>query len=143
VPDLNRFPHPMDSAAPAGNAGPERNVGHGHVFPRPDGRRSRCGGPALCRECAADLGKRETARAALLEVVGDALLGSPRPTFDQRLAQIAAHRQGEPFPSADGRLWDRVVFGEAGALCAWDGSGAFHLWGPAEQVAEAVLRARG
>lgn len=32
-----------------------KNVGHGHVFPRPDGALARCGGPALCPECAADL----------------------------------------------------------------------------------------
>lgn len=31
------------------------NVGHGHVFPRPDGVKARCGGPALCAECKQDL----------------------------------------------------------------------------------------
>lgn len=31
-----------------------RNVGHGHVFPRPDGVRARCGGPPICTECAID-----------------------------------------------------------------------------------------
>lgn len=31
------------------------NSGHGHVFPRPDGVKARCGGPALCKECAGDL----------------------------------------------------------------------------------------
>lgn len=25
---------------------------HGHVIPRDDGHKARCGGPALCRECA-------------------------------------------------------------------------------------------
>lgn len=30
------------------------NDGHGHVWPRPDGVRARCGGPAICRKCAAD-----------------------------------------------------------------------------------------
>lgn len=30
------------------------NTGHGHVWARPDGVRARCGGPKLCRECAAD-----------------------------------------------------------------------------------------
>lgn len=30
------------------------NVGHGHVFPRADGVKMRCGGPGLCSECAAD-----------------------------------------------------------------------------------------
>lgn len=32
------------------------NAGHGHVRPRPDGAKARCGGPALCRVC-----QRETA----------------------------------------------------------------------------------
>lgn len=31
------------------------NRGHGHVFPREDGVRARCGGPAVCNECAKDL----------------------------------------------------------------------------------------
>ncbi|MFU6981313.1 hypothetical protein ACM75Z_27980 [Pseudomonas aeruginosa] len=30
------------------------NVGHGHVFPRADGVKMRCGGPGLCSKCAAD-----------------------------------------------------------------------------------------
>lgn len=28
------------------------NTGHGHVRPRPDGFKARCGGPSICRECA-------------------------------------------------------------------------------------------
>ena len=32
----------------------DKNTGHGHVFPRPDGVKARCGGPALCSECAFD-----------------------------------------------------------------------------------------
>lgn len=30
------------------------NTGHGHVWVRPDGMKARCGGPAMCSECAAD-----------------------------------------------------------------------------------------
>lgn len=30
------------------------NSGHGYAWPRPDGKRMRCGGPAMCRECGAD-----------------------------------------------------------------------------------------
>lgn len=37
------------------------NVGHGHVFPRPDGVKARCGGPALCHVCAADLARKNIA----------------------------------------------------------------------------------
>jgi hypothetical protein len=28
---------------------------HGHVYPEPDGQKARCGGPGVCRLCAADL----------------------------------------------------------------------------------------
>jgi len=34
--------------------GPGSNTGHGHVWPRPDGNKARCGGISMCRECAAD-----------------------------------------------------------------------------------------
>ena len=30
------------------------NFGHGHVFPREDGVKVRCGGPAICEDCARD-----------------------------------------------------------------------------------------
>ena len=72
--DVSSFPHQTESAsAPAGVTEAERNVGHGHVFPRPDGRRARCGGPGLCRECSqeavlragADQDRRESIAAAL------------------------------------------------------------------------------
>lgn len=33
------------------------NSGHGHVWPRPDGVRMRCGGPGVCPECSRDLAK--------------------------------------------------------------------------------------
>jgi hypothetical protein len=29
--------------------------GHGHVVPNPDGSKARCGGPAICSECAREL----------------------------------------------------------------------------------------
>lgn len=34
------------------------NSGHGHVRPRPDGVKARCGGPAICPECRRELIKR-------------------------------------------------------------------------------------
>jgi rubredoxin len=30
------------------------NTGHGHVWPRPDKRKARCGGPGLCPACSID-----------------------------------------------------------------------------------------
>ena len=34
--------------------GPGTNSGHGHVWPRPDGVKMRCGGPRICSACALD-----------------------------------------------------------------------------------------
>lgn len=34
--------------------GPGSNTGHGHVWPRPDGGKARCGGPGICKPCGAD-----------------------------------------------------------------------------------------
>ena len=36
------------------SGGPGTNTGHGHVWPRPDGVKARCGGPKMCPECARD-----------------------------------------------------------------------------------------
>lgn len=30
------------------------NIGHGHVYERPDGVKARCGGPRMCHACAID-----------------------------------------------------------------------------------------
>lgn len=42
-----------------GGANTGTNTGHGHVFPRPDGVRARCGGPGLCKDCSSDLARKE------------------------------------------------------------------------------------
>lgn len=52
--------------------------GHGHVTPRPDGAKARCGGPGLCAQCSQEQarkqpeGKRE--QRVLLVKPGDLLL---------------------------------------------------------------------
>jgi hypothetical protein len=51
--------------------------GHGHVTPNPDGSKARCGGPAFCTACAAELGRKQArdkrpitmAKLVLLQVV--------------------------------------------------------------------------
>ncbi|EPB7008690.1 hypothetical protein V3478_31260 [Pseudomonas aeruginosa] len=57
------------------------NVGHGHVFPRADGVKMRCGGPGLCSECAADAYR---ARAALAQ---------PSPASDLDPFNLAPHAE--------------------------------------------------
>lgn len=43
------------------------NSGHGHVRPRPDGVKARCGGPAICSECALELARNPMVNSADLE----------------------------------------------------------------------------
>ncbi|MCV0171156.1 hypothetical protein KUC41_04105 [Pseudomonas aeruginosa] len=54
--------HPCPAHPAVEQAG--ANVGHGHVLPRADGVKMRCGGPGLCSECTADASR---ARAALAQ----------------------------------------------------------------------------
>jgi len=47
-----------------------KSTGHGHVVPRPDGVRARCGGPGLCHVCqmeVAALGKRPAPSASAVD----------------------------------------------------------------------------
>lgn len=43
------------------------NWGHGHVYVRPDGARARCGGPALCAECAKDAARKAASEGAYFD----------------------------------------------------------------------------
>lgn len=42
------------------------NVGHGHVNPRDDGLKARCGGPSICPYCAGELSEKVSASAQVL-----------------------------------------------------------------------------
>jgi hypothetical protein len=44
----------MAMSEPGSSWGPGTNIGHGHVWPRPDGAMARCGGPARCDVCSKD-----------------------------------------------------------------------------------------
>jgi hypothetical protein len=46
------------------------NTGHGHVRPRPDGMKARCGGPRLCSVCARELPAVESPPLAPFANVG-------------------------------------------------------------------------
>lgn len=49
--------------------------GHGHVIPRADGNRARCGGPACCTECARELAQLGTRRLDTFDAWIDELDG--------------------------------------------------------------------
>ncbi|MFO7133716.1 UNVERIFIED_CONTAM: hypothetical protein P3E15_28000 [Pseudomonas aeruginosa] len=68
--------HPCPAHPAVEQAG--ANVGHGHVLPRADGVKMRCGGPGLCSECTADASR---ARAALAQPSTAQTQPSPAPTL--------------------------------------------------------------
>src|ERR1700683_239883 len=108
--------------------GPVSAVGHGHVTPRPDGVRARCGGPHMCPECAREL--MEAGRPVLTglslarncedwDVLPD-LKPPEYPDFEgiPAFARTRPHRSGTDLPVArlrrigwldqKGRVWLRV-----------------------------------
>jgi hypothetical protein len=44
---------------------------HGHVVPRPDGVKARCGGPALCAQCAREAAEESAANEIVGYRIGD------------------------------------------------------------------------
>ncbi|EOW3644078.1 hypothetical protein ACOWZD_000944 [Pseudomonas aeruginosa] len=92
--------HPCPAHPAVEQAG--TNVGHGHVFPRADGVKMRCGGPALCSECAADAYR---ARAALAQPSGEvvvtknesgAIVSVTRQDKEGRVLSVIAESQPSP-----------------------------------------------
>lgn len=100
------------------------NTGHGHVFPRPDGVRARCGGPALCGECAKDFVRKATSQSKEPLMATDTEITRPlteadvRRIVDERIAEAKARehpsdiarmererstRMSEPPPPASAR----------------------------------------
>jgi hypothetical protein len=63
------------------------NQGHGHVRPRPDGARARCGGPGICNECSRE-------KAALAEFRKPA---EPAPT-NLTATEVSERLQQSPPP---------------------------------------------
>ncbi len=45
------------------------NTGHGHVIPRADGAKARCGGPALCAVCRREAAQRDLNTAVMIKQV--------------------------------------------------------------------------
>jgi len=57
-----------------------KNSGHGHVNPRPDGIKARCGGPGLCMECSLEANQKKL----------DGLLSPDKlTTFEKRKCEAA------------------------------------------------------
>lgn len=43
-----------------------KNNGHGHVSPREDGVKARCGGPSICMECSKELKQNEKPKMLMI-----------------------------------------------------------------------------
>lgn len=88
------------------------NSGHGHVFPRPDGVKVRCAGPAFCKVCALDLAQKQAAEPASPEAKEPAILVQEAKDCVQHLGSI---------PERD---YERQVDATEDAMAAIDALGA-------------------
>ena len=77
---------------------PGTNSGHGHVYRRPDGVKVRCGGPAICPECAHDCEQLHILAAqravAPTEAAGCPNSAAPASTLSKREMLAAMALQG-------------------------------------------------
>ncbi len=71
------------------DSAPARNTGHGHVWPRADGMKARCGGPEMCGECAKDLAQKQRLDVAAANIVAVREVG-------ERLAAHGIPTPGHP-----------------------------------------------
>lgn len=73
------------------------NTGHGHVRPRPDGPKARCGGPAICSECAREQAQQQsTATFVYIVITKDRHADAETQPFTEETDAIAhAEREVE------------------------------------------------
>lgn len=77
---------------------------HGHVTPRPDGQRARCGGPGICPVCSVEQAEKlsESKAVAKDDIVLRFTIGSGAEGFFLRVASRHGHESAKAL--ADGLL---------------------------------------
>lgn len=80
---------------------PPLSQSHGHVRPRPDGVKARCGGPAMCRACQQERAAlaAPAAQVAPAAVVGDADWVSQNVSGNPALLQAMRNHASQPAPA--------------------------------------------
>lgn len=104
------------------------NYGHGHVYPRPDGVRARCGGPMICAECAKDLAKRQA---------------SEREQQSAGCGDAARIRREHPLATRDGLELVLGLLFHTGAMCptcGWGTRVTSKNWAKCKKCGERVRR---
>jgi hypothetical protein len=103
------------------------NAGHGHVTPRPDGIRARCGGPGICDVCSRELA---ISRRTLGDITpsADAMnqqrVERPLPVAEPVEMQASRYRMGvsalhvanDHFRSAGKGMWSICRASDSGAI---------------------------
>lgn len=68
-----------------------RDVGHGHVWERPDGMKARCGGEAICRDCYYDAQRLRLVHGTFNNAIDIAILVRTKDVWQERA--LAAERE--------------------------------------------------
>lgn len=112
----------------------QNNVGHGHVYPRPDGMRFRCGGPVICAECARDAARKAVEDSG--EILANMLPTSgskdePPITFDALSFALFSVDDNAVLTTAHGNL---AIFNTRGMAELWAKSSKRNICVVAVQV---------
>ncbi len=115
----------------------QKNVGHGHVYPRPDGVKARCGGPALCSECARDAARKAVEEsgellAAVMPTAGHE--DEPPITFDALSYALFSVDDNAVLTTAHGNL---AIFSTKGMAELWAKSSRKNIKVIAVQIQQA------
>ncbi|WP_330114117.1 hypothetical protein SA496_15730 [Pseudomonas sp. JS3066] len=132
----------------------EQNKGHGHVIPRPDGNKTRCGGPGICKVCQQEqVDYARSTGASIFDVITKTAPGM-RPKVSQDMQDAILDQMRQDGFSIDGDnaykrdLLDCVVgalaFGKQGSTPPPEGHWLYRFWeiGDAERKERDALAAR-
>jgi hypothetical protein len=86
----------------------EQNTGHGWVWPRPDGRTARCGGPGLCNECGNLAAHRAAYERRLWETVEPLLWWDDTDAIRAVLEPVPPVKPEPELPARDERAHSRA-----------------------------------
>jgi hypothetical protein len=109
---------------------PGTNTGHGHVWPRPDGIKARCGGPPFCTVCITDL-------IALRHATTSQSRANPEPACQEsERGEEQVCDASDRYTVVQSGFWWRVRIGDGGQLV-----GKCYSRTEAEKLAAQLLRA--
>ena len=81
--------------------------GHGHVTPRPDGAKARCGGPSICSVCAVEKAQYDASKLRVADMIAPAV--SDAQELADHIAKVTRYAEAVAGWQSTGLVPDGVV----------------------------------